>query len=299
MRITVTGASGFIGRRLIRQLDADNHELHILGRGLRTGFAPSIRFSNWDALAGTPPTASLDGADAVIHLAGEPVAQRWSLDVKRRIRDSRVDGTRRLVEALAHCSRRPAALVGASAVGLYGERGDETLTEDSAPGSGFLADVCREWENELDAARSLGMRVVKLRIGVVLGAEGGALARMLPPFRMGVGGRLGAGDQWMSWIHAEDLAALIRFAVAEGALSGAVNAVAPNPARNAEFTTALSRALRRPALLPVPLFAIRLLFGEMSEIVLASQKVLPRAAEAAGYRFRFPEVFPALKDLLG
>jgi uncharacterized protein (TIGR01777 family) len=199
---------------------------------------------------------------------------------------------------MARLPRKPAVLICASATGYYGSRGDETLDESSAPGSGFLADVCRAWESEALAAEALGMRVVRMRTGVVLDPGGGALPRMLPPFRMGAGGRLGSGRQWMPWIHRDDLTALFRFAL-DGSLAGAVNAVAPDPATNASFTRALARALGRPALIPVPAFALRALFGEMAGMLLDSQRVVPRQAEAAGFRFRFPQLESALSELLG
>jgi uncharacterized protein (TIGR01777 family) len=245
-----------------------------------------------------PPAESLREADVIIHLAGEPVAQRWTAEAKRRIRESRVVGTRNLVEALAALPRRPEALICASAIGYYGSRGDEILTESSAPGSGFLPEVCVAWEKEAQAAEALGIRVVRVRTGLVLAADGGALQRMLPPFRMGVGGRLGSGRQWMSWIHLEDLTGLFQFAV-ESQVRGPLNAVAPHAVTNSDFTRELARALRRPAVFPVPEFALRLLFGEMADVLLASQRVAPAAAEAAGFRFRFPQLAPALEGLLG
>jgi uncharacterized protein (TIGR01777 family) len=208
-----------------------------------------------------------------------------------------VVGTRNLVEALAALPRRPEALICASAIGYYGSRGDEVLTESSAPGSGFLPEVCVAWEREALAAEAFGIRVVRVRTGVVLDANGGALVRMLPPFRMGLGGRLGSGRQWMSWIHLEDLAALFQFAV-ESQVRGPLNAVAPNPVTNSDFTRELAHALRRPAVFPVPEFALKMLFGEMADVLLASQRVAPAAAEAAGFRFRFPQLAPALESLL-
>jgi uncharacterized protein (TIGR01777 family) len=233
----------------------------------------------------------------VIHLAGENVAQRWTAEARRRIRDSRVESTRNLVRALAKLERKPGVLVCASAVGYYGSRGDETLTEASAPGAGFLPDVCVAWEREAQAAEALGIRVVRMRTGVALDPRGGALKKLLPVFRMGAGGRLGDGRQWMPWIHLDDLAALFVF-VLENPVAGPVNAVAPQPVSNADFTRELALALHRPALLPVPALALRLLLGEMSEVLLASQRVVPQAAEAAGFRFRFPELGGALRDLL-
>ena len=275
MNISVSGASGFIGRHLMKSLSQAGHSLRALSRN-------------------APPAES----DAIIHLAGEPVAQRWTAAAKRRILDSRVVGTRNLVEALGRLTRRPETLICASAIGYYGSRGDELLTESSAPGSGFLPEVCVAWEREAQAAEAFGIRVVRVRTGLVLDAHGGALVRMLPPFRMGVGGRLGSGRQWMSWIHLEDLAALFQFAV-ESQIRGALNAVAPHPVTNSDFTRELARALGRPAVIPVPEFALRLLFGEMADVLLASQRVAPSAAQAAGFRFRFPQLAPALAGLLG
>jgi uncharacterized protein (TIGR01777 family) len=298
MNVTITGATGFIGRRLVRRLIDQKHSLHLLVRSPRPGLPPGVKWSVWNSPGDDPPAAALDGADAIVHLAGEPVAQRWTAEAKRRIRDSRVDGTKRLARALAGISARPKVLVCASAVGFYGVRGEEALDESSPPGHGFLPEVCLEWEQAADAAVESGVRVVKIRTGVALGPEGGALARMLLPLRMGVGGRLGDGRQWMSWIHIEDLVSLFVFALERTEARGAFNGVAPNPARNAEFTVALASVLRRAALLPVPTLGLRLLFGEMAEVLLGSQQVFPRAPLAAGFVFRFPELGPALRDLL-
>jgi uncharacterized protein len=235
--------------------------------------------------------------DAVIHLAGEPVAQRWNDAVKARIRDSRVLGTRRLVDAIARVPHKPSVLVSASAVGIYGDRGNETLTEISAPGTGFLADVCRAWEAEADRAAQFGLRVVKLRLGIVLGKDGGALAQMLPPFRAFVGGRLGSGKQWTPWIHVEDAAEFFVRALASG-VSGVWNACSPNPVTNAEFTRELARVLRRPAVFPVPPLALRLAFGELGPRMLDSARVIPEAALKAGFAFRYPKLGAALHNLL-
>jgi uncharacterized protein (TIGR01777 family) len=281
MKIAISGASGFIGRHLVKSLAQAGHSLCALSRHAPASLAAE----------------SLRESDVIIHLAGEPVAQRWTAAAKQRIRDSRVVGTHSLVETLATLPRRPKALICASAIGYYGSRGDEILTESSAPGSGFLPEVCVAWEREAQAAEAFGIRVVRVRIGVVLAAGGGALPRMLPPFRMGVGGRLGSGRQWMSWIHLEDLAALFQWAV-ESQVRGPLNAVAPNALTNSDFTRKLAHALRRPAVFPVPEFALRLLFGEMADVLLASQRVMPTAAEAAGFRFRFPQLASALAGLL-
>jgi uncharacterized protein (TIGR01777 family) len=271
MTIAVTGASGFIGRRLMEKLGPDAR-------------AVSLR-ANLDGIA---------GADAVVHLAGEPVSQRWTKEAREKIRSSRVDGTRRLVDAMR--AHPPQVLVSASAVGYYGSRADEVLTESSAPDDGFLGSVCVEWEREARKAEEFGVRVVCLRNGIVLG-DGGALKKMIPPFKFGIGGRIGDGTQWMPWIHVDDAVGLIEFAIAS-TLRGAVNATAPNPVRNDEFTRALAHALHRPAIFPVPKFALHLLFGDMAQIVYASQRVIPEAALKAGYQFRFPNLDGALLDIL-
>jgi uncharacterized protein (TIGR01777 family) len=285
MNVTVTGASGFIGRRLIGALARQGHSVRGLTRGA------------WDVVAGEPPADSIENADAIVHLAGEPLAQRWTAEAKRKIRDSRVQGTRNLVTALSTLSRRPTVLVSGSAIGIYGDRGDEALTETSPVGSGFLAELCGEWEEQASLAEALGIRVVKLRTGLVLGRDGGALPKMLPPFKAFAGGKLGSGRQWMSWIHAEDLVALICHAIEKPA-SGALNGTAPNPVTNAVFTRELAAALHRPAIFPVPALALKLMFGEMSEVLLASQRVLPQAALSTGFRFTFPELGAALRDIL-
>jgi len=277
MKIAVTGASGFIGRALTARLAAAGHIVQPVRLRESAAAAPS---------------------EAVVHLAGEPLAQRWTAEAKRTIRESRVEGARALVGSLARLSPRPAMLVSASAVGIYGSRGDQLLTEDSAPGSGFLADVCAEWERTAGVANALGIRVVIVRTGVVLG-HGGALARMLPVFKLGLGGRLGSGRQWMSWIHIDDLTALIEFVLSGARLRGPVNATAPNPVTNAEFTRTLASALHRPAFAVVPAFALKMLFGEMASVLLDSQRVLPKAAQAAGFQFRYPDLGPALAGLVG
>jgi uncharacterized protein (TIGR01777 family) len=281
----------------LKNLAAAGHSLHVLSRHAGTNLPPGVRLSVWDASRGEPPADSLQDVDAVIHLAGEPVAQRWNAHARQAIRQSRVTGTRNLVQALAKLPKKPEVLVCASAVGYYGSRGDEILNESSSPGADYLAQICVDWEQEAQAAEASGIRVVRVRTGLVLDARGGALPRMLPPFRMGVGGKLGSGKHWMSWIHLEDLAALFQFALANP-VSGPLNGVAPNPVINADFTRALAAAVHRPAIFPVPAFALRLLFGEMSEILLSSQRALPQAAEAAGFRFRYPELAPALAAVL-
>lgn len=297
MKIAISGASGFIGRRLLKNLAAAGHTMHVLSRHAGTNMPPGVKVSVWDPMKGTPPEESLRDADAVIHLAGEPVAQRWTADVRHKIRESRVTGTRNLVQALAGLGRKPEVLVCASAVGYYGSRGEEILRESSAPGNGYLAEVCVAWEKEAQAAEALGIRVAQVRTGLALDARGGALQRMLPPFRMGVGGRLGDGRHWMPWIHLEDLAGIFEFAL-RNPVHGALNGAAPYPVTNAEFTGILARALHRPAIFPIPRFALSLLFGEMSQILFASQRAVPVAPEAASYRFRFPQLGVALADIL-
>ena len=297
MQVTITGASGFIGRRLVSQLEAAGHTVHVLGRSPRKGASPSAQFSVWEPEKGPPPPAAL-AADAVIHLAGEPVSQRWSPEVKRRIRDSRVIGTQQLVAGLRQAERRPKVLVAASAVGYYGDRGNEVLTESASPGDTFLSRICVEWESAANEARSLGMRVVPVRTGLVLGKGGGALEKMLPLFKTGVGGKLGAGTQWMPWVHLDDLVSLMVRALEDGSWDGPVNGSAPNPVTNSDFTAALGRAVHRPALLPVPEFAVKLLYGEMAQILFHSQRVIPQVPLSAGFEFRHPELFGALKAIL-
>lgn len=298
MKCAVSGGTGFIGRRIVERLLRDGHYVGVWSRrpGLekRTGVASYT----WDPLQGEPPAESVNTMDAIVHLAGEPVAQRWNAEVKRRIRDSRVLGTRRLVGAIARVRHKPKVLVCASAIGYYGERGDEELTESAGPGSGFLSEVCQAWEAEADRAAESGLRVVKLRIGFVLGRDGGALARLAPAFRAFAGGRLGNGRQWMPWIHADDVAELFVHA-AENEVSGVWNATAPNPVTNRDFTRAMGRTLHRPALFPVPGFALKLAFGEFGQHMLDSARVVPAAAVKAGFQFRYPELGGALENLLG
>jgi hypothetical protein len=296
MQIAITGGSGFIGRRLIARLEGEGHTVRLLGRRRPAWLDASHEFASWDATAGkTPP---LDGIGAVIHLAGEPVAQRWTTAAKDRMWRSRVDGTRSIVQAIGDAARRPEVLISASAIGYYGFRGDEELTEQSAAGTGFLPELSVAWEKESQAAAALGVRVVNPRIGIVLGLEGGALQQMLLPFQLGIGGRLSDGQQWMSWIHLDDVVGLIVHYLAPAKPAGPVNATAPNPVRNSEFTRLLAHALHRPAILPVPGFALKLLFGEMACVILGSQRVLPARAQRDGYRFQYPDLAGALKNLL-
>jgi uncharacterized protein len=277
VNIAITGATGFVGRHVAARLREGGHIIRRVST--RSGVTANV----------------LAGSDAVIHLAGEPVAQRWTAEARRKIGSSRVEGTRAVVDALR--SNPPAVLISASAIGYYGSRGDEILTEVSEPGTDFLAKIAVEWEREALAAALFGVRVVVVRIGVVLGRDGGALGKMLLPFRLGIGGRIGNGRQWMSWIHIRDLADLIAFAL-EHEVRGPVNATAPSPVTNSHFTRELAHAVRRPAIFPVPRVALKLLFGEMAEIIFGSQRVLPEAALRNGFPFGFSEIGPALNDLL-
>jgi len=297
----VTGATGFVGTKLLARLDQPTVLSRSVERAAALVAPRGGRAFGWDPLAGPPPAAAFEGIEAIFHLAGDPVAEgRWTARKKASIRDSRVLGTRHLVAALRDLPRRPAVLVSASAIGYYGSRGAECLDEASAPGNDYLAQVCQAWEQEALAARELGLRVVPVRIGIVLGPGGGALAKMLPPFYAGLGSPLGSGEQYMSWIHLDDLVELLLFAAREPALGGPTNGVAPGAVTNREFTRTLARVLGRPAFLPpMPGFVLKTLVGEFAEVLLASQRVVPRAAQSAGFTFRFSELEPALRDVLG
>jgi hypothetical protein len=298
MKALVTGATGLIGAELVRALGG----ARVLSRSpaaAERALGPGTEALPWDT-GRELPAGALDGVDVVVHLAGESVADgRWSAERKARILESRALGTRAVVAAIRRAERRPRVLVSASAVGYYGSRGDELLDEGSAPGDGFLADVCRLWEREAMAAAELGVRVVTPRLGVVLAPRGGALGKMLPAFRAGVGGPLGSGAQWMAWVHLDDAVGLLARAVEDEALSGPVNVCAPEPARQRDFARALGRALHRPAVIPTPAIALKLAFGEMSEVLLGSQRAVPRAALAAGHVFRHADLDAALADLVG
>jgi len=291
----VTGASGLVGSALVSALDARGHQVVKLMRGP----ASSASAATWNPEARQIDLGRAGNIDAVVHLAGANIAQRWTPEVKRRIRDSRVEGTQLLSGALAKLPTPPKVLVCASATGFYGNRGEEWLDERSAPGHGFLADTCQEWEAAADAARATGIRVVHLRLGIVLTPNGGALAKMLPAFRLGIGGRLGDGRAYWSWIVLDDLIEAILHALVTESLKGPVNAVSPNPITNSVLTETLGHVLRRPAILPVPRFALELLFGEMArEAMLASFRVKPSRLLETGFQFRFPELEPALRHLL-
>lgn len=293
-RILISGASGPIGTALVASFGPLGIEVVRLARGA----ARNAGQVSWDPLAPLSP-AAVSGFDAVVHLAGESVVGRWTAEKKKAIRDSRVLGTRHLVAALAQAEVKPRVLVCASAVGFYGDRGDELLREESPSGQGFLPEVCREWEDASRIAGDAGIRTVNIRIGLVLSAKGGALAKMLTPFKLGLGGRIGSGQQWWSWIHVDDIVGGIHHAMRSESLAGAVNLVAPNPVRNAEFTRVLASVLGRPAFFPVPEFALRMAFGKMAagELLLSSQRTEPGKLLAEGYEFRFRELRGALANL--
>ncbi len=295
MRILVTGATGFIGAALLPFLTTGGHQVARLVRA-----RPDPGDVLWDPAAGTVDLPALEGFDAVIHLAGENIAQPWSTAAKQRILESRSRGTRVLSEALAQMQRPPRVLVSASGVGYYGDRGDEVLREESRPGSDFLAEVCQAWEGGTAPASAAGIRVVNLRFGVILSPEGGALPRMLPPFRLGVGGPIGSGRQWMSWIALDDVLGVLLHALATESLAGPANAAAPNPVTNAEFARTLGRVMGRPALFRVPALAIRAVFGAMGQgTILASQRAVPARLLETGYAFRYPALEGALRHVLG
>ena len=297
MNILISGATGLIGSALIPVLTADSHRVTRLVRSVSRRMDGDIL---WNPQTGDMETARLNGFDAVVHLAGETIVGRWTAAKKTSIRRSRIDGTRLLCESLASQEVPPRVLVCASAVGYYGNRGEEILTEDSPPGSGFLPDVCSEWEAAAAPALQAGIRVVHLRIGLVLTSEGGALAKMLPAFRLGAGGVVGSGMQYMSWITLDDLVGVFRFTLTEERLSGPVNGVTPHPVTNRVFTKTLGRVIGRPTLLPLPGFVARLAFGEMADdLLLGGARVLPDRLIAAGYRFRHPELEDALRHILG
>ena len=298
MNYLVTGATGFIGRHLVEFLLAHGHSVNYLARHRSKTLDSRAAFHCWNP-GDMPPLSSVPRVDAVINLAGEPVAQRWNAEIKQRIYASRVEGTRQLVSAIAGLRHRPSVLVSASAVGYYGNRGDEVLTESSPPGQDFLARVCVEWEQEALRARDSNLRVATVRIAAVLGRDGGALKQMLPSFRLGLGGQFGSGRQWMPWIHVHDLVRLLVFAAETESASGALNGGSPEAVTNAQFTKALARTLHRPALLRIPRFAMRLALGEASDFLFASLRVVPEAARHAGFTFEYPQLDVALEHLLG
>ena len=297
MKILVSGSHGLVGKALINSLTTDGHEVLRLVRRARAFGAAEVE---WHPNEGQIDAQHLEGLDVVVHLAGESIASgRWTDSKKRAIRESRVKGTSLLSEVLAHLSRPPSVLLSASAIGYYGDRGDEVLTEQSAPGEDFLSSVCVEWENATKPAMEKGIRTIHSRFGVILDPAGGALAQMLTPFRMGIGGRVGTGKQWMSWIALGDVVNGLKFVIADKHVQGAVNFVAPNPVTNAEFTKTLGRVLSRPTWFPVPAFGARLAFGELADaLLLSSQRVEPSVLEDKGFLFSWPTLEPALRHLL-
>ncbi|MEQ1876084.1 MAG: TIGR01777 family oxidoreductase [Bdellovibrionia bacterium] len=296
MKIAITGATGLVGSELARALVLEGHELLLLSRdpsNAEKKLALKAKYIKWP-----PPAQSLEATDAVIHLLGESIAEkRWTAAQKKEIRDSRVESTRELVTQLKALKKPPRILLAASAVGYYGSRGNEVLTENSKPAADFLAEVCVEWEREAQAYESIG-RTVRVRTGVVLSAKGGAFPKMMMPFNLGAGGKLGTGEQWFSWIHLSDLIAIYKHLLRANHISGPVNAVAPNPVTNKDMTDKVSKHLGRPALLPVPRFALRLAVGEMADAILASERVKPAVLESSGFHFRYPELSGALNELL-
>jgi uncharacterized protein (TIGR01777 family) len=301
MRVAITGATGLIGTRIVNALLERGDEVTVLSRDpLRAREAlGDVDAHAWGVLDGPAPVAALNGRDAVIHLAGEPLAQRWDDATRRRIEDTRVAGTRNLLEAIRSADPRPRVLASASGSDYYGRTGDEPLPEESPAGDDFLARVCAAWEREAQAATELGLRVVIVRTAVVLDAGGGALAKMLPFFRLGVGGPVAGGEQYLPWIHADDIVAIYLTALDDDTWSGPFNAAAPETPTNRDFSHALGRALHRPAVAPVPGFAIRLLYGDMAEIVTNGHRIVPAKLLANGYRYRHPDLDEALKDALG
>jgi uncharacterized protein (TIGR01777 family) len=297
MKILVSGSHGLVGKALTHSLTGDGHEVVRLVRHERTFGTLEVE---WHPDQGRIDAAHLEGIEAVVHLAGDNIAAgRWTGQKKQTIRESRVQGTALLSEALASLTQPPSVFVSASAIGFYGNRGDELLTEQSPPGKDFLANVCIDWEAATIAATEKGIRTTHARFGVILDAREGALAKMLPPFRAGIGGKIGAGNQWMSWIALADVIAALKFLLADNTIQGPVNVVAPNPATNAEFTKTLARVISRPAIFPMPAFAARFAFGEMADaLLLASQKVDPAVLEDSGFLFTWPTLEPALQHIL-
>jgi hypothetical protein len=303
MRVAVTGATGFIGRALVPALRARGDSVIALSRDIfraKEILGDGIELVHWEAGGRPGPwEGEISRSDAVVNLAGEGIfKQRWHAAFKARIWSSRVDGTRQIVEAIGRQQQRPGILVNASAIGVYGPRGDEPLDESGAPGHDFLAQMVQAWEAEAAKADPLALRVVRLRIGVVLAKDGGALAQMLPPFRLFLGGWMGSGRQYFSWIHRDDVVGIILYALDHDDIHGVINVTAPQPVTNKAFSIALGRALRRPALVPVPAFALRLMLGEAAEVILSGQHVVPKAITVVGYRFRHPELAGALQSIL-
>ncbi len=299
MKILIAGATGFIGKALVKELLAEGHNVLVLSRSSRKSEGGGrVRHITWNPQDEKTVIREIDGVDGVINLAGEPVAQRWTEKSKDKILKSRVQTTRIIYQSIKEATDKPKVLLNASAIGYYGPRGNEALAEEAGAGSGFLAETCKIWEAHAIRAEDLNLRVIRLRIGIVLDDEGGALKLMLPPFKMGLGGWLGSGNQWFSWIHRADLVRLILFCLDQEPVRGAINAVSPLPVTNKAFSLVLAQVLKRPCLFPVPAFVLKLMLGEMSEMLLTGQRVVPKKAQEAGFSFQFPEIRRALEEIL-
>jgi len=299
MKVVITGGTGFVGKVIIRQLLASGHEVVVITRNVAKAaisLGSSCQYFQWDDVNAPAPAEAFEGSDGVINLMGASISQKWDEEHKKEIHDSRIIGTRSLVETLKNLKNKPKVLVSTSAVGIYGNRVSENLNENSTVADDFLGSLCREWENEAEEAVKNAVRVVIIRTGVVLGRGGGALKKMLPIFKLGVGGPVGTGKQFMSWIHIEDLAAMYIEALKNDSMVGVFNGTAPYPATNADFTKEMGKVLRRPAVLPAPAFAMKLAFGEMSQILLEGQKVLPDKFKEFNFRYRYPTLEMALKE---
>lgn len=300
MRVLVTGATGLVGRSVVKKLLAQGFEVSVLTRNIAKAalsLGSQCKFFLWPDTTTPPPAEAFEGVDGVVNLMGEGIAdKRWDDDQKKKIHDSRIVGTAQVLETIKGMARKPKVLVSASAVGIYGNRENEEITEESSLGNDFLANLCKEWEEEALKARELGLRVVLMRTGVALGNDGGALKKMLLPFKLGLGGPIGSGKQYLSWIHVDDLGGMYVEALKDPSFSGPVNGTAPYPATNSEFSQKLGKALGKPAILPAPGFAIKLIFGEMSQVLLEGQRVLPVKFKAKKFRFEYPTLEMALKE---
>lgn len=300
MKVLVTGATGFIGRVIVRQLEEKGMQVVVLTRNIPKAalvLGPRCKYFQWADTTQAPPAEAFDGVNGVINLMGESIGEkRWSAEQKKKIVDSRIIGTAKLLETISALPQKPKTLVSTSAIGIYGDRGPEELDENSKSGKGFLAELCEQWESEANKAKNFGMRVAIIRVGIVLGKGGGALSKMVPLFKLGAGGKLGSGSQYMSWIHLEDLAAMFVTALTDESMSGPYNGTSLYPATNAEFTKVLGKVLRRPTILPAPEFALKAVLGEMSAIVLEGQKVLPKKFREKKFHYRYPTLEMTLKE---
>jgi uncharacterized protein (TIGR01777 family) len=299
MKVVVTGATGFVGQEVVKQLLVAGDEVIVLTRNVAKAaitLGSSCRYYQWKDEDSLPPMEALEAVDGVINLMGETISKRWDEPQKKKIYNSRINGTRKLVEAIEKLKVKPKVLVSTSAVGIYGNRGPEEINESSSLADDFLAKVCKDWENEANKAKNYGLRVVMIRLGIVLGRKGGALAKMLPIFKLGLGGRLGSGNQYMSWIHVRDVATMFIEALKNNELKGVFNGTSPYPATNSEFTKQLGKALGRPAIFPVPSIALKIALGEMSQLLLEGQKVFPAKFKEAKFRYRYSTLEMALKE---